>query len=395
MTGYPNVRAIIDATLDEALTAADSAAARQVAPHPAYATLRSVLGRARDANMTTARILNLDPASLVEATEEELKEIAELLEKDPLLRAQIETLTEKLRAEYHAVPRIEVDMQPYDEEGNPVGDSYAVSSKDGVINFGFSAFSTWEFLLLLQAKQEHQPERGFAIQSSWRHSDWGSGNRWPNATVKYVFDEGTLTPADRSWMTEAMARMTAGTGITFTRVNNVIDRFLHLICIRSNHVWISKRQLGTTPGKASVGKIGCSFLYMDTEAVKDKDEYHFNHEVGHVLGLLHEHQRYDRDRYVRVVPTDSNHRTIPERRRYCRFWFFDCRYVSNTTHYSTPYDYHSVMHYPPEAGKITLNTNSRAFGRSETTTMIGAILMEIPTSRRGTSIPSSGSTGGR
>ncbi len=160
MPGYPNIRAIIDATLDEASTAADSAAARQVAPDPAYATLRSVLGRARDANVTTARILNLGPTSLVEATEEELKEIAELLEKDPLLRAEIEALTERLRAEYDAVPRIEVEVQPYDAEGSPVGDSYVVASKDGVMNLGFSAFSTWEFLLLLQAKEEHRPERG-------------------------------------------------------------------------------------------------------------------------------------------------------------------------------------------------------------------------------------------
>lgn len=82
------------------------------------------------------------------------------MDKDPLLRAEIEALTDKLIAEYNAVPRIEVEVQTYDEQGNPV-------------------------------------------------------------------------EADRSWMTEAMARMTAGTGITFTRVNNVIDRFLHLICIKS------------------------------------------------------------------------------------------------------------------------------------------------------------------
>lgn len=358
---HPNIRAIIDATLDEAMTAAESAAARQVAPDPAYATLRSVLGRARDANLARTSARNIDRASLAELTEEELKELAELVEKDPVLRAEIEALTEKLRAEYDAVPPIEVEVQPYDEEGNPVGESYVVASRNGVINFGFSAFSTWEFLLLVQAKQEHRPERGFAIESSWAHESWGSGNRWPNATVKYTFDHATLSPADRSWMTEAMARMTAGTGITFRRVNNVIDSFLHLICLSSNHLWISKRQLGAFDGQASVGKIGCSFLYMDIDLTDGaRKEYVFNHEMGHVLGLLHEHQRYDRDRHVRVVPTDSDHRKIPERRRHCRiFGIFDCRTVRNTTHYGTPYDYHSVMHYRPKAGKITLNEERR------------------------------------
>ncbi len=312
-----------------------------------------------------------------------------MLEKDPLLRAEIEALTERLRAEYDAVPRIEVEVQPYDAEGSPVGDSYVVASKDGVMNLGFSAFSTWEFLLLLQAKEEHRPERGFAIQSSWAHDDWGSGNRWPNATVKYVFDEGALTPAERSWMTEAMARMTAGTGITFRRVNNVIDSFLHLICVSSNHVWISKRQLGAIGGRASVGKTGCSFLYMDIEAVNARREYTFNHEMGHVLGLLHEHQRYDRDRSVRVVPTDSDHRIIPERRWHCRFWFFDCRYVNNTTHYGKPYDFQSVMHYESRAGVITLKNggiwydwyqNRRLFGEDNGVTWFS--LWDIYTIKR-------------
>ena len=101
--GYPNIRAIINATLDEALTAADSAAARQVAPDPAYATLRSVVRRARDGDLATARALNLDRASLVNATEKELQQIAELVDKDPVLKARIEALTKEIRAEYAAI----------------------------------------------------------------------------------------------------------------------------------------------------------------------------------------------------------------------------------------------------------------------------------------------------
>ena len=118
-------------------------------------------------------------------------------------------------------------------------------------------------------------------------------------------------------------------------------------------------------------------------------EYTFNHEMGHVIGLLHEHQRYDRDRYVRVVPTDSDHRIIPERRWHCRFWFFDCRYVNNTTHYGTPYDFQSVMHYESQAGVITLKNggiwydwyqNRRLFGEDNGVTWFS--LWDIYTIKR-------------
>lgn len=106
--GYPDIQAMIDGYLDEALAAADNAAARHAAPDPAYATLRSLLGRARDANLAPARALKLDRGSLAEATEEELKELEKLAEQDPALVAEIEALTAKLEAEYAAIPPIEV-----------------------------------------------------------------------------------------------------------------------------------------------------------------------------------------------------------------------------------------------------------------------------------------------
>ncbi|MGE3840421.1 MAG: M12 family metallopeptidase [Vicinamibacterales bacterium] len=58
------------------------------------------------------------------------------------------------------------------------------------------------------------------------------------------------------------------------------------------------------------------------------------HEIGHALGLIHEHQRPDRDTYVTIV-TDN----------------VDPQYLSNFTRVAsarlwTPYDFSSVMHYP-------------------------------------------------
>ncbi len=113
---------------------------------------------------------------------------------------------------------------------------------------------------------------------------------------------------------------------------------------------ISRAQLGSTPGIASVGKVDSSFLTMDVDLPRDETgEALFYHEIGHVLGLLHEHQRYDRDENVRVNRSGTAYDRIPQWRneRHCFLWVF-CYYtaVRNTTHYDTPYDFHSVMHYP-------------------------------------------------
>ena len=63
------------------------------------------------------------------------------------------------------------------------------------------------------------------------------------------------------------------------------------------------------------------------------------HEMGHVLGLLHEQQRPDRDKYVKI-----NFGNISDGRRsqfdYANYWY------RNLT-MPTPYDYRSVMHYHP------------------------------------------------
>ncbi|VDM79350.1 unnamed protein product [Strongylus vulgaris] len=75
------------------------------------------------------------------------------------------------------------------------------------------------------------------------------------------------------------------------------------------------------------------------------------HELLHVIGLWHEHMRYDRDKYIKVhyenIERDywSQFRTIP---------------LSRATTYNEPYDYRSVMHYSKKAfakpGKISMET---------------------------------------
>ena len=60
------------------------------------------------------------------------------------------------------------------------------------------------------------------------------------------------------------------------------------------------------------------------------------HEIGHVIGLFHEHSRYDRDDHVTIY--EKNIRT-GEGHNFVKFDELELRT------YNLPYDYTSVMHY--------------------------------------------------
>ncbi|CAH2210171.1 jg913, partial [Pararge aegeria aegeria] len=71
------------------------------------------------------------------------------------------------------------------------------------------------------------------------------------------------------------------------------------------------------------------------------------HEVMHVLGFSHEHTRSDRDRYIAILWDNIK----PGYKKY-----FQTRHDGRLL--NLPYDYASVLHYPPRAfsknGQITV-----------------------------------------
>ena len=277
----------------------------------------------------------------------------ELAERDPDLVAKIVAVVEKLERKYDAIPTIEVAVQPLDHEGDPVGDSYIIASEDGFLNLGYSVLTAEEFLLLVQAEQE-RAARGFASDDDWSHSEWCSGRPWPSDTVRYFFDTNTTSSTQRDWMRSAMGRMRSGTGMRFEEADGP-EWWLELwhSLWMSNDLSILVKNLSSS-GMATVGRRGRSTLTMDPEYVMD--EATFNHEMGHVFGLLHEHQRYDRDESVRVRRSGGDYNKISRLRRH-RFLFWTW-YDENSRTFSTPYDYHSIMHYSEGTG-ITLRSNDR------------------------------------
>ncbi|KAL6736261.1 hypothetical protein Aduo_006631 [Ancylostoma duodenale] len=63
-----------------------------------------------------------------------------------------------------------------------------------------------------------------------------------------------------------------------------------------------------------------------------------SHEIGHVIGLFHHHQRYDRDAYVKYYPENV------DRSDTGNFATVSSKFLDT---YGLPYDVGSVMHYAP------------------------------------------------
>ena len=63
------------------------------------------------------------------------------------------------------------------------------------------------------------------------------------------------------------------------------------------------------------------------------------HEIGHVLGMWHEQQRWDRDEYIRVL--------------YENLGYYSGQFAKfPTVSYGVPYDYGSVLHYSPKVSDL-------------------------------------------
>ncbi|KAL3071579.1 hypothetical protein niasHT_031943 [Heterodera trifolii] len=92
------------------------------------------------------------------------------------------------------------------------------------------------------------------------------------------------------------------------------------------------------------------------------------HEIGHALGLFHEHERYDRDSFVTFYADNVDPKNYDA---------FEKETIETTDNYQVPYDLGSVMHYNakefsindqytlvPKAGASYINTIGQAYGPS-------------------------------
>ena len=108
----------------------------------------------------------------------------------------------------------------------------------------------------------------------------------------------------------------------------------------------------STPGKGCAASVGFpsaqnAYLNLDEECFSPSA---IMHELFHSLGVLHYHQRKDRDKYI-IIHWDN---IKPEKHsQYCKVSSGD----GEKSTYGTEYDFKSFMHYHAVAPAHTLDTN--------------------------------------
>lgn len=171
---------------------------------------------------------------------------------------------------------------------------------------------------------------------------------WTGGNVYYAFSNNVSAIKQRAFL-DGAAEWT-----TFANV-----RFIPRVA-QANYVTIYENP-SLSGGQSAVGMIGGQqFLQLGPDAWNHGT---ICHEVGHTLGLIHEHQRSDRDTYV-VVLTNN---IVPGS---------EANFVKLTTSQNIgAYDFNSVMHYGTNSFSInpaTLNTLLPQPAYSQFTGIIGS-----------------------
>lgn len=145
-------------------------------------------------------------------------------------------------------------------------------------------------------------------------------DRWPNNTVYYTIDS---TVSSQTRITDAIKHWTQNTNLTFVHRTNEQNYIAFIAgdgC--SSHLgMIGGRQRIIISRQCSIGSI--------------------IHEIGHAVGLFHEHTREDRDNYITIrwenIKTGKNHN------------FKKYASVGRTGFDHKDFDFGSIMMYPSYA----------------------------------------------
>lgn len=153
---------------------------------------------------------------------------------------------------------------------------------------------------------------------------------WPNGRVPYVLDRGLsdkvkeiILEAMRHWM--ARTKVGEKSVITFQEVVPAPDKD-----------YVRFVPAAGPPGSEAYGRKGgeqCVYL-CDPPACEVQQVIH---EIGHVVGLLHEHTRHDRDKYLRVITENLG--------------MYQAQFEEPPIRADDPgeFDWRSIMLYPPRA----------------------------------------------
>lgn len=180
---------------------------------------------------------------------------------------------------------------------------------------------------------------------------------WIGGVVYYAF-ESSVTEARRTHFRDACAEWAMFGNLTFTPRTS-----------QANYIMV-REDPAITGGNSALGMIGGrQYLTMGTASW---NRVTLMHELGHALGLAHEHQRSDRDAYVQIITANITPGLEPNFVR-----------VFTTTN-NTPYDFDSIMHYWNSALSISpeLDTIACRPGYEQNQGTMGRFLLDRWLSRK-------------
>ena len=183
--------------------------------------------------------------------------------------------------------------------------------------------------------------------------------RWILNTINYRFAPGVSISLRRDFK-RAAAEWSRKTGVNLVEYDDDF-RYAYLGLMGFMGQVTVYEHPANYRSNAHVGANAGLFSQINLRRYADMPT--IRHEIGHIIGLRHEHQRPDRDVYVSgVFSSGSNqakiHATFRRLHFYfrltrIRFLFFDfylwlpvIECVTDTHVRTTAYDYFSIMHYP-------------------------------------------------
>ena len=163
----------------------------------------------------------------------------------------------------------------------------------------------------------------------------GEPKRWEGNLLPYIID-ASVTASDRAVIQQAIMAWQRATNVRFRQLSGARDwkreNYVKFAGQKnqcsSNSLGIKDRLSGKVNEEDNVNVVEVAGCGQNWGRVA--------HEIGHVLGLGHEHSRGHRDEYITILWSN-----IDSPKQFCRV-IWDQQALADTT-----YDYDSIMHYAP------------------------------------------------
>ncbi len=195
----------------------------------------------------------------------------------------------------------------------------------------------------LTGEEINDLEYGSSCSTNTKGARYSLHAKWGN-TIEYMWN--TSSPAIRSSVLSAMSdwRKAANYRISFSEITKNIkwNKTCWLMGWKY-FIRISHSNSTNYAGRSSVGKVPWAIMEFTNSAYYPRT---YQHELGHSLGLIHEHQRNDMDNYITY---HKDNVSVGNRYNFSKMAASSCNY------YGTNFDFNSVMLY----GSYTGDLNNR------------------------------------